>query len=266
MPRTHGGRLRQTPFGTPPSDTSSRDSNDRRVSDLFNARSPIRGSPRSPRASTPVLGNTRIPPLRARSNPWITSISPTTPPRRAWSLPNLSPNITPTTPRALIRNLLETPRTSRTNPRTPARASRTNPRTPTFTDFDFPYNPASVSSFSNRTPPPNIPISQIRNRRARSTISRGIRGGRGRGVGIRGRGRLPRRVPIRRGGGGSGRNSGDSSGSGNGSGSRRRLLLGNSPNFGPLDNTRRRGRKVRVTTVRKGKPPHVSRQSSRHTL
>ena len=101
-PKTRGSSWRrqtQNRFGTPPSETSSRDSGELRVSDLLNARSPrkspYRRSPKSPpRASTPILGNTSIPPLRASSVPLSVRSEPSSSysrgPRRrkASSLPN----------------------------------------------------------------------------------------------------------------------------------------------------------------------------------
>ena len=311
-PKTRGSNWRQRTqkrFGTPPSSSSSRDSGELRVSDLLNARSPrkspYRRSPRSPpRASTPILGNTSIPPLRASSVPLSVLSEPSSAysrgsrrRRRASSLPNRSPNETPTgisgatldytstgaTPRRLIRNILG--------------MSGTRPRTPSFTGLDPGSMPGSRagsrsgsrSQFSlSNTPPPPLPslnISPIRGsgkgRGGGGSTGRGR--GRGRGGSIRGRGTSRggirgrgigrggiRGVEARRrrnfGGGG-----GDSSGGGSSNNSSGRSLLQNSSNFGPLDRRRGKGRKVTVTetrtvtTVRKGKPPRVNRTSRRHS-
>ena len=290
-PKTRGSNWRQRTqkrFGTPPSSSSSRDSGELRVSNLLNARSPrkspYRRSPRSPpRASTPILGNTSIPPLRGSSLPLSIRSEPSSSrvPRRTLSLPNRSPtNITGSTldytsatprrpgsatPRRLIRNILG--------------MSGTRPRTPSFSGLDPMSLDRSRSgsrsqfSLSNTPPPPpSLNISPIRGSRGkgrgstgRGTGRGGSRGSRGRG-GIRGRGTS--RGGIRGRGVGRGGGGGDSSG---GSSSSGRSLLHNSSNFGPLDRRRGKRRKVTVTetrtvtTVRKGKPPRVNRTSRRHS-
>ena len=183
------------------------------------------------------------------------------------------------------------------------------PPTSTTTNFPSPRRTLSPRRASTPISGSTIPYTQGANRsRSRSRSSHGStvrsktpptgRGrGKGRGTG-RGRGRSrssgssrsssSNSRSSRRFGrlGGSRSSSSNSGNSGttilsSGSGARRartpprrgrRLLLTNSPNFGPVDRTRRKGQKVTVTetrtvtTVRKGKPPRVNRVSRRQNL
>ena len=223
-PKTRGSSWRrqtQKRFGSPPSDTSSRDSGELRVSDLLNARSPrqspYRRSPKSPRASTPILGNTSIPPLRASSLPLSIRSEPSSSrvPRRTSSLPNRSPNITPNITGTTLDYTNTTPRRPNTGA-TPRRLIRnilglsgTRPRTPSFTGLDpmtldrsgsgsrSRSRSGSRSQFSlSNTPPPPLPSLNISSIRRGGSTGRGrgrgkggsIRIGRGRGGSIRGRG------------------------------------------------------------------------------
>ena len=143
----------------------------------------------------------------------------------------------------------------------PGPSTSTIPSTPQATDF-----------FTPPPPPPPPTRSRARSRarprsrsRSRSGSSRSGSSRSRSGSSSSGRSRstipsLPR-TPTGRGSGSSGS-----------SGARRRLLLTNNPNFGPIQGQKRPGQKVTVTetrtvtTVRKGQPPRVRRESRRQNL
>ena len=136
----------------------------------------------------------------------------------------------------------------------PGPSTSTVPSTPAATDF-FPPPP--------RPTPAQRPRSRSRSRsRSSGSRSASTRSGSGgsRSASTRSSSSpTPPRTPTGRGSSGS-------------SGARRRLLLTNNPNFGPVRGQKRPGQKVTVTetrtvtTVRKGKPPSVRRESRRQNL
>ena len=158
----------------------------------------------------------------------------------------------------------------------PGPSTSTVPSTPSAGDF---FPPLPSQPLTPRVRPRPRPRSRSRSRtRSRSANTRSGSGGSRSASTISGSGSsrsgsggyssastrssggpTPPRTPTGRGSGGS-------------RGARRRLLFTNSPNFGPVRGQKRPGQKVTVTetrtvtTVRKGKPPKVRRESRRQNL
>ena len=152
----------------------------------------------------------------------------------------------------------------------PGPSTSTLPTTPSASDF---FPPPPSLPLTPRIRPRQRPRSRSRSRSAstrsgsggsrsgssRSGSSRSGSGGYSSASTRSSGGPTPPRTPTGRGSGGS-------------RGARRRLLFTNSPNFGPVRGQKRPGQKVTVTetrtvtTVRKGKPPKVRRESRRQNL